>query len=247
MRKLLLFVGLTLCNLFVVGQVITIDSTTSNGNPLNLGSLSSQSKLYKYSVGVKLFTIDQFPKILNDENSADFKELYLNSVFFKFNDNQINYRFTGSYYKDNITFNNECIDCEIVTGELTDFTIKTGFEKVLSYSTIQPYFGFDIGFRKNRFKGTTMDAQVSTFSAPYDIIAEKNGGVLSPVLGLNLNLVNHFTIGLETSMDVLFNYERQEKTSKEDSRMQTFKKDNNWEFLLRPVAVSLQYNFGSTD
>ena len=118
---------------------------------------------------------------------------------------------------------------------------------MLSYSTIQPYFGFDIGFRKNRFKGTTVDAQVSTVSAPYDIIAEKNGGLLSPVVGLNLNLVNHFTIGLETSMEVLFNYERQEKTTKGDSRMQSFKKDNNWEFLLRPVAVSLQYNFGSTD
>lgn len=247
MKRLLLFFAITLSTVLAKGQVEILDTVAANNIQPNLNINSSANRFYKYSIGLSAFTMQQFPKMLNQEDHTDFENLNFNSVFLKFNDNQINYRFIASYYNNNIDFANECIDCEIVTGKLTDISIKTGFEKVLSYATIQPYFGFDIGFRKNRFKGSSENAGTIPFSTPYDIIAEKNGGLLSPLLGVNFNVINHLTIGVETSLEILFNYERQEKTTRGDTRNQSFRNDRNWEYLLRPAAVSVQYNFGNSD
>ena len=224
---------------------VRVDTVKSISAPVRFNSNYKETKMYHYSLGVKVYGYEQFPKILRDVNSSDFKSTPLSGVFFKVNDNQISYRFSGNFYNKDISFNNECADCEKVEGKFTDYSIKFGFEKALSYSTLQPYFGFDLGFRKNRFKGTGANAgTVNYTTTPYEILAEKNGGQFSPLLGFKINL-NHFTLGGEGSLDILFNYERQEKTMQDATRTRTFNKYNNWEYLAKPLGqVFIQYNFG---
>ena len=237
---LLLVATQTIC-----AQVTRIDTAESPN--INLPNTSSTKNLYLYSIGLRVYELSQMPKLLKQQND-DFKEWYLSSYFFKFHDNQIRYRIGANYYKDDVKFNNVCLDCETAAGKLTDFGIKVGFEKVLSYSVVQPYFGFDIGYRKNRFKGMSQNAgPVVVYTTPYEILAEKNGGVFAPLAGVNFNLINHLTIGVEANLDIMYNYERREKTMQDAARSQTFANDRNWEFLAKPVSVFLQYNFELND
>ena len=244
MKRPLLFFLFFLTSQALFSQVANLENIKYKPNPRS----SSEVKLYSYSLGFRAFSLEQFPKLLKQQNAADFKDLYLNSVFLKVNDNQINYRFFASYNNNNdLTFANECAGCEIAKGKLNDFAFKIGFEKLISYSAVRPYFGFDLGFRKTRFKGDVQNASVVPRTTPYDVTNEKNGGFVSPLIGVNFNIINHFTLGVESNLDVLYSYERQEKTLQDAARTTTFDNNRNWEFLLRPVGVYLQYNFGPND
>ncbi len=200
---------------------------------------------YSYSLGIKAFSIEQFPKILNQVDDSDFQKNGFTGLIFKFNDNQISYRISGSYLEKDYSFRNECVDCEQVDGRLSDFTAKLGFEKSLIYARLQPYFGIDLGFRKNLFKGSAKDASTTPYTAPYDTKAEKNAAFVSPILGLKLNVIDRLTLAAEASLDLTYSYERQEKNYQDASRTRSVVRYNKWEFLNKPLGMlSLQYNFG---
>lgn len=247
MKRILFLLILVFTFFSIKAQITQIDTIHYRKNILSSNPANQTPVLYQYSAGLKAFKLEQFPKILDQDNATDFKKVYFNSLFFKINDNQITFRFQGNYYNNKLSFSNQCKDCEISEGTFKDFGVKLGFERMLSYTVIQPYYGFDLGFRKNRFKGSSQSPGPVIFTTPYDGIAEKNGLVFSPVLGLNFNLANHFTLGLEGNLDLLYNYERREKTTLDASRTRSFKSDKGWEFLFTPIALSLQYNFGQND
>jgi len=182
----------------------------------------------------------QMPKILNQTNSQDYTHAYANGVLIKFNDNQISFRLSGNYFRENKSFNNQCENCEVVTGKTTDYSFKLGFEKSINYARIQPYFGTDAGFRASRFTGAVKTNNPKSTSLPYTVDADKNGFVVAPVLGIKINPVKNISIFAETSLDFYYSYERQETTQQDASNTRTFAKYNKWEFLLNPVSVGIQ-------
>lgn len=195
---------------------------------------------YNYSIGLRGYTLMQMPKILNQTNSQDYTHAYANGVMIKFNDNQISYRLSGNYFRNNVTFFNQCNTCEIATGHVTDYSFKLGFEKSINYATIQPYFGADAGFRANRFTGENKTNNAKSANLPYTVDADKNGFVIAPVLGIKINPIKNVSIFAETSLDFYYSYERQETTQQDASNTRTFVKYNKWEFLLNPVSIGIQ-------
>lgn len=233
-----------LVSLFSNAQIRRIDTTYTNSKRIPPAQYHSQT-LYSYTVGFKIFSLEEFPKILNQVHTNDYVRSYVNGIMLKYNDNQISYRMSGSFFSDNISFKNECEECELAKGKVVDNAVKIGFEKNFIYAAVQPYFGIDLGFRRNTFDGTVNDAGTLDYTTGYDANTTKNSLSFSPVFGIKLNLVNHFTLAAETGLDLLYSYERQEKTLYDNSRTRLFSKFNKWEFLLKPVSIlSLQYNFG---
>ncbi|MXV52234.1 hypothetical protein GS399_14745 [Pedobacter sp. HMF7647] len=232
-----------LASIFTAGNAQVVKTDTTNAPlvyPKNQKKLIQSD--FMYSIAVSGYSYQQLPKIMNQVNYSDYKSSYLNGLMIKFNDNQISYRLTGYYYKDDISFKNNCNSCEIAKGKLTDYSFKIGFEKNISYSSVQPYFGVDLGYRYNQFQGTSYD--FNSGAALYDANAQKNSVVFSPFFGLRYNFVNHFSIGAEAGLDILYSYERQEKTPV--GSFPSVNKYNRWEYLLKPLSmITLQYSFGS--
>jgi len=195
---------------------------------------------YNYSIGIRGYSLMQMPKILNQTNSQDYTDTYLNGFIVKINDNQISLRLNGNYFRKDVNFSNQCDNCEIAVGKMTDFGFKIGFEKSISYAKIQPYFGSDIGFRANHFSGEIQTANPKSTTAPYNVDAEKNGFVLAPLLGIKFNPISQVSIFAETSLDFYYSYERQETTQQDAGNTRSFVKYNKWEFLLNPISIGIQ-------
>ena len=247
MKLLLLISFLITSSLLSLGQVTRID--TVKYKPLN-PILSSKKNIstsdYNYAVGIKIFSLEQFPKILNQVDSYQFRESFFNGIIAKINDNQLSYRLSGSFFRKNISFTNECKNCETATGKLTDYFFKIGFEKNLTYSRLQPYYGIDLGFRKNLFNGTSSGAINTTSNTSYAITAEKNSAILSPVLGLKYNVIDHFVFSVESSVDLLLDHERQSKKYNDASNTFSNQSRYRWDLLQKPVGfLSIQYYFSS--
>ncbi|WP_051189794.1 hypothetical protein [Daejeonella oryzae] len=244
-------ISLILCSLlfsafYSNAQIVKIDTVKSRSiYKKSTSSFANFQAEYNYSVGLKFLSIEQLPKILNATDPGEYYSSKLNGLMIKFNDNQISYRISGSLFEKDISFENECKDCEQTTGTVNDLQIKVGFEKNITSSRVQPYFGFDFGFRNNKFKGESLNTGLVNNRPSYDVNTEKNSVVASPVAGLKINLVNHLTLSGESGIDFMYSYERQTKALQDASRTQTFQKFNKFEFLTRPLAfLSLQYNFG---
>ncbi len=202
---------------------------------------------FNYSVGFKMLGYEQFPSVFNREDNGNMLLLTkVNGLSFKFNDNQISYRFLGSYYRDkNYSFNNDCASCELANGRFEDLYIKTGFEKNIIFGRIQPYFGFDIGFRRTSFDGTVKNLIANNAALNYEATSEKNGGILSPLLGLKVNVIGNITLAAEANLDVVFSFEKQEKVFADQAKTRTVENYRRWEFLPQPLGqLSLQFNFG---
>ena len=247
MKKIILIsCSLLFTALLSTAQIVQIDTVKTKYiyKKTTAANANMQSD-YLYSVGFKLLSIEQLPKILNATEKEKYYTSNINGFIIKFNDNQLSYRISGSLFEKNISFENECKDCERTTGKVSDLQIKVGFEKNITNSKIQPYFGFDLGFRNNSFKGESVGIGSVNIRPSYDVSTEKNSGVFGPVAGIKLNLVNHLTLSAESGIDLIYSYERQTKAFRNLARTQTFQKYNKFEFLTRPLAfLSVQYNFG---
>ncbi len=203
---------------------------------------------FNYSLGVKTLGYEQFPSVFNQD--GDSNNLYLtkfNGLIFKVNDNQISFRFLGGYYRDkDFSFNNDCDGCELANGNLEDLYLKIGFEKNIIFGCIQPYFGIDFGFKRTSFEGRVKNLIINNPNLDYEANSEKNGGTLSPLLGVKLNIISNLTLAAEANFDVLYSYEKQEKVFLDAVRSRTTNNYRRWEFLPQPLGqLSLQFNFGS--
>lgn len=198
---------------------------------------------YNYSIGIKGYSLVQIPKILQQNNTDDYTTMWLNGGMIKLNDNQIAFRIGGHYYyKRNLTFDNQCETCETAKGNFSDFSIKLGFEKNFNYSVVQPYFGFDIGFRASNFKGDIHSKSTSSPTNGYAANSSKNGATFSPVLGIKVNALKNLSIFAESTLDFFYAYERQETVLNDAAKTRTFAKYNKLETLLNPVSVGIQFH-----
>jgi hypothetical protein len=204
---------------------------------------------YNYSISVKGYSAMQMPKIFNESNSDKFTDAYFNGLMVKFNDNQINYRLGGTFYNKSKKFFNECETCEEANGKLLDYSLKLGFEKNFNYSRIQPYFGFDIGYRYSRFRGS-LENRNELRAMSMDAVAEnlestKSGILASPVLGVKINPIPEISIFIEGNLDLFYSFEKQKTIWQDISNTQTVNNDRKTEFLLNPFSVGIQIHLGS--
>jgi hypothetical protein len=206
---------------------------------------------YNYSIAVRGYSLMQMPKILNQKEVGKLTESSFQGGMLKFNDNQISYRLSGSYIKKNVQIVNNCLNCEEANGKMTDYNFKLGFEKNLNFSRIQPYFGFDIGYRYNKFEGMLVSknnlpaAVEAAAMGPDGVEASKSGFVASPVMGIKINPMPQVTLFAEASLDFFYFYERQETVAADVNNTRTFNKYSKSEFLLNPVSIGIQVNIGS--
>lgn len=245
MKKSLLIIFCIL-TFTVQAQITRIDTVSSSPKHVKFSSYKSP-RLYTYTIGVQVFSIEEYPKILNQVTSNDLINGAFNGAFLKINDNQISYRLSATMFSKDLNFRNECEDCEEADGKMKDFSVKIGFEKNFIYGAVQPYLAFDIGFRRNSFKGEVVNATSVAYTNPHTAYTLKNGLLMSPNFGFKFNLIDHITIAAETGIGLLYSYEKQERTYDDANRTRTFNDFKKWEFLLKPVSsLSLQYNFGAT-
>ncbi len=197
-----------------------------------------------YSFGFKLFSVEEFPKFLNEVRpSSIYNTTSFNGLIFKVNDNQISYRFQISSYKNNdYSFKNECKDCEIVTGKYKDFNIKIGFERNITYSRIQPFYGIDLGYRASTFNGDSKNAKTAAFL--YNANIDKNGGKIYPFVGVKFNILKSLTISAESGLDFLYTYDKEIKSTNTNT-VQSVNNFKRWQFVSKPLGMlSIQFNFG---
>lgn len=220
---------------------------------LSFCAVAQMSGDYNYSIAVRGYTLMQMPQVLNESESDNLVQAPFNGVMFKFNDNQISYRISGTYYNKSKNFYNNCETCEAADGKVIDYSFKVGFEKNFNYSRIQPYFGIDLGYRSNRFSGLIQNNNVlkaSSFQARVDgpasdIKATKTGLVLAPFLGFKINVINQLSFFAEANLDYFYSYERQDAVTQDASNTRTLNKFYKSEFLFNPVSIGLQVHLGS--
>lgn len=240
MKKFLL--ALLILPLLSQAQYSKTDSTKTTPRKANFPKYKTHT-LYSYSIGVKVFGYEEMPQILNQVKETEFQSQTFSGIMLKFNDNQISYRISGNFYSDNVTFDNNCIECEQAKGKMTDNAIRFGFEKNIVYADLQPFFGVDMGYRRSKFKGSSQTHPNSekVYTVPYDANTLKNSLSISPFLGIKYSFLGHLTISAESSFDILYSYEKQELNYKTSLTKNSYRK---WEYLLRPVGLlGLQYNF----
>lgn len=205
---------------------------------------------YNYSIAARGFGLLQMPKVFNETEDSKKLKTYLTGVMLKFNDNQISYRLGGSYLKQSKTFFNNCTNCEVVNGDVTDYSFKLGFEKNLNFFRIQPYFGADMGYRFNKFVGlsenvNTLKRDLADAKLPIlKMEASKSGFTFSPVIGVKLNIIDQLSLFAESSLDFFYSYERQESITQDLNNTRVLTKTNKAEFLLNPVSVGVIVHLG---
>ena len=207
-------------------------------------SFSQSQSDFNYSIGVKLFTVQEYSKLLNEvRDGSIFYSSGLNGIIAKVNDNQISYRFQVSNIKENnYSFKNECETCEIVTGNFKTFDLKVGFERSLIYSKLQPFYGADLGYKRTGFNGKSKDAKINTFL--YNTNIEKNGGLIYPFLGLKYNIISAVTISAEAGIDFIYTHDKEIKSDNTNAAP-SVNNFNRWQFVSKPLGLlSLQFNFG---
>jgi hypothetical protein len=189
---------------------------------------------YNNSIAIQAFGVLQVPKILNESNKDKYINTSFNGLMIKFNDNQISFRISGSYFNKNININ----DVDATTGKMTDYAFKVGFEKNFNYSRIQPYFLMDLGYRSNDFDGTINATTLANIS--------KSGILLAPGFGLKINALKALTLFAEGNLE-FFYYQGKDDTTAQGSTVTTSSKYYKSQFLLNPVSAGLQFHFGSNN
>lgn len=212
---------------------------------LCINAYSQLNGNYNYTIAVKAYNVMQMPKVF-EQNTQHYITSYLNGGIIKFNDNQISYRLSGNYLNQSVSFNDDCANCELAHGKVTDYAFKLGFEKSFNYSTVQPYFALDAGYRYNRFLGSldAINLQRSIVGVNH-IESTKNGFTIAPVIGLKFNPVELITIFAESSLEFFYSYERRESIAQDASAARTFSRTYQGEYLLYPISAGIQIHLSA--
>lgn len=218
-----------------------------------LNAFSQSNSNYNYSIGVRAYSYQQIPKILDQSNNKTYLNTVANSYFAKFNDNLLSYRIGGAFINQTVNFTNFCSTCDGVNGHVNDFTVKVGFEKKINYGLIQPYVGIDLGYRSNKFEGTSRNinilkqtqAQQSNTPLPQSsVLVTKEGFIFSPVFGIKVTPLRQLSLFVETNLDFYYSREKQEMVTLDAVNTRSIINNNKFETMLTPVSIGLQFNFG---
>ena len=198
-----------------------------------------------YSFGIKLFSVEAIPKMMNEvRENTNYQTPSLNGLVFKVNDNQISYRFQINMLKtNNYSFKNECATCETVTGNYDEFNFKIGFERNLTYSRLQPFYGIDLGYTEAKFNGESKDFKSNAFL--YNANLQKNGVLAYTFVGLKFNIIKYLTLSAESGIDFIYSFEKEIKSNNSNVVISSnsFRRSR---FVNKPLGMlSLQFNFGS--
>lgn len=213
-----------------------------------LSAFSQTTGDYNYSIAIRGYGLMQMPKILNETEPDKFTNTVLTGLMFKFNDNLISYRINGTYYNNKKRFFNNCETCDEANGKLLDYSFKLGFEKSFNYAKIQPYFAVDMGFRASKFTGDLENRNPlkPAGSVPNSRIeSSKASIVVSPVVGFKLNPTEILSFYIESYMDFLYSYEREDITLTNANNTRKLNTARNGEYLLNPILVGIQIHLGS--
>ena len=131
-------------------------------------------------------------------------------------------------------------DLMYVEGRIKDYSFKAGFEKNFIYGHIQPYLGFDMGFRSNEFDGTLTD----NASNNVNVSTTKRGFTLAPVLGLKLNPIKEISIFAESNLEFFYAWGKTDYTGLQDPQSRGSNKFQKGELLNNPVSVGIQIHLG---
>lgn len=242
MKVIVLFFVLCMGVSAAEAQVVRIDTVTYPAPQVPKTKKNNFNVDYWYTVAVRAYGYEQFPQLLN-QAEIPFLSSYFNGVLFKYNDNQIGYRLQGNYFDQNIGFENECEGCAWASGRLQNTAIKFGMEKSISYARLQPYFGADIGFMTQQFKGNSINHASAERVFVEDI---KNAVLFSPLIGFKLYLIPRVAISAEANFNVAYSYQKLNAYASEArTGPPTQSRRYKWEYFFAPLAsVSLQYSFG---
>ena len=203
---------------------------------LSMTVFAQQNGDAKYSFGVRGYNYQEMPELLNQSKDHRYISSNFSSYIVKFNDNLFSYRLSGGYFNKSTQFFNNCDNCEIATGKMKDYSFKAGFEKNFIYGPVQPYIGFDLGYRSNEFDGYLSDNDPNNVN----VSTRKRGFTLSPVLGLKLNPIKEISIFAESNMEFFYAWGKTQIDSEVNS-LNRFKKG---ELLINPVSVGIQIHLG---
>jgi len=197
-----------------------------------------------YSIGLNAFSMMQLPRISN-QDPLKYITTNFNGGIFKINDRQISYHLSGSFVNQFVEFKDDCTNCELGKGKVTDYQVKLGFEKSLNYSRIQPYISFDVGYRYNRFNGIQDYINLQrTIAAVSQLETVKNGLTLSPSLGLRITPIDLISIFAEGSFEFYYSNLHTKLIAKDLSATVTQNSENKKEFLFTPLTVGVQIHLG---
>lgn len=238
MKRLLSFLFFISSYMLSFGQVTRIDTVSYKPIVIPTNSQKSHSSDFLYSIAVRSFALEQFPRLLDQTANEHFFSSAFNGLMFKFNDNQISYRISGAHYNNDISINSSCNNCEDINGKLINTTIKIGFEKNLTYTRIQPYFGIDLGYSNQKY--------TSDEDALNRTIDRKNAALASPFIGVKLNILPFITVSAESNMTVAYSFQKTERNQFSEIPSSNITDKKRWEYFFAPVGIlSLQFNFGS--
>jgi hypothetical protein len=192
----------------------------------------------KYSFGVSGYNYLEMPELLNQVKNHRYTESNFSSYIVKFNDNLFSYRLSGSYLHKNTQFSNECESCELATGKVKDYSFKTGFEKNLIYGPVQPYLGFDLGYRSNEFDGYLAGSDQRNVST------RKRGFTLSPILGIKLNPIKEISIFAEGNLEYFYAWGKTDQDTQQDPAIHSGNRFQKGELLYNPISVGIQIHLG---
>jgi hypothetical protein len=191
----------------------------------------------KYSFGVRGYNYLELPELFNQSKNHRYIESNFSSYIVKFNDNLYSYRLSGSYLNKNTQFSNNCEGCSLATGKVKDYSFKAGFEKNFIYGPLQPYLGFDLGYRSNEFDGYLTDNEPNDVN----VRTRKRGFTLSPVLGVKINPLKEISIFAESNLEYFYAWGKTDQQGPGIISGNRFKKG---ELLNNPVSVGIQIHLG---
>ncbi|TAF44392.1 MAG: hypothetical protein EAZ51_06030 [Sphingobacteriales bacterium] len=211
------------------------------------GVAQSQSES-NYSFGLNVISYGEVSKLLNEVRSAEsYKSSKLNGFIAKFNDNQMSYRLIASrYFNKDYNFYNDCRECEYIRGKYTSYEIKLGFEKNILYAKLQPFYGFDLGYKSITFNGQATDFKTNNTIGNYQTEIQKKGSLFYPFIGLKYSPINQITFSIESGYNIFWSFEKQIKRYNDVDKTITKQNQTQWEFLNQPIGFfTIQYNFGA--
>jgi hypothetical protein len=189
-----------------------------------------------HSIAIKAYNYSSLPKMLNQSENRRYISTGFNSLMVKFNNNLYSYRLSGSYYDKSIEFSNNCDNCGLAAGKVKDYTFKAGFEKNFNYGPVQPYIGFDMGYRSNEFNGRINTADPQSLVAG----ARKRGFTLSPLLGVKFSPVKLISLFAEGNAEYFYAWGKETTNLPGNSEGGNSHKFNKGEYLYNPISVGIQ-------
>lgn len=237
------------CTLFVLcftliagAQIRRIDTLTHDLPYVPTKTNYTFNTDYLYTIAIKTYGLEQFPLILNQPSSQPYYHTYLNGLMFKFNNNQLSYRLQAAYFDREISFDNDCENCNEVFGDFRNTTFKVGIEKSLNYLRIQPYFGLDIGYGIQRFDPNS-NQQNTEAQTQFD---KKQSVIGAPFLGFKFYIAPRLALGAEATVNIAYSTQRTTDRSVSNPFGAQETTNRRWETFYAPItAITLQYNFGA--